>query len=142
MPGRVSRRDPIGTPSWPPSSSPRSVSIGCATRWALHVAADALDMVERRRRRGRPEPRLEADLLARSRRLRRRLAARDGREPSDDGHAGGRRARNPESRWSDALTGRVHRATFPRPRGSGLWRSGRRGGPVERRGEGSPPNDE
>ncbi len=48
---------------------------------ALHVAADALDMVERRRRRGRPEPRLEADLLARSRRLRRRLAARDGRQP-------------------------------------------------------------
>ena len=48
---------------------------------ALHVAADALDMIERRRRRGRPEPRLEADLLARSRRLRRRLAARDGRQP-------------------------------------------------------------
>jgi len=46
---------------------------------ALHVAADALDMIERRKRRGRPEPRLEADLLARSRRLRRRLAPRDGR---------------------------------------------------------------
>jgi RNase_H superfamily len=49
---------------------------------ALHVAADALDMLDRRRRRGRPEPRLEADLLARSRRLRRRLAARDGRQPT------------------------------------------------------------
>ena len=33
-PGRVSRRDPVGPPSWPRSSSPRSVSIGCATRWA------------------------------------------------------------------------------------------------------------
>ena len=33
-PGRVSRRDPVGPPSWPPSSSPRSASIGCATRWA------------------------------------------------------------------------------------------------------------
>ena len=52
---------------------------------ALRVAADALDMVERRRRRGRPEPRLEADLLARSRRLRRRLAARDGRPSAPTG---------------------------------------------------------
>ena len=52
---------------------------------ALHVAADALDMIERRRRRGRPEPRLEADLLARSRRLRRRLAARDGLRPGPTG---------------------------------------------------------
>jgi hypothetical protein len=52
---------------------------------ALQVAADALDMIERRRRRGRPEPRLEADLLARSRRLRRRLAARDGRRPVPTG---------------------------------------------------------
>ena len=52
---------------------------------ALHIAADALDMIERRRRRGRPEPRLEADLLARSRRLRRRLAARDGRQPGPIG---------------------------------------------------------
>jgi tetratricopeptide (TPR) repeat protein len=48
---------------------------------ALHVAADALEMIERRKRRGRPEPRLEADLLARSRRLRRRLARRDESPP-------------------------------------------------------------
>ena len=33
-PGRASRPGPVGPPSWPPSSSPRSVNIGCVTRWA------------------------------------------------------------------------------------------------------------
>ena len=106
---------------------------------ALHVAADALDMVERRRRRGRPEPRLEADLLARSRRLRRRLAARDGRPPAADrGHAGiacARRRCNPESRRIRCVDRTLHRATFPRPRGN-RPRGGpvKGGGTVERRG--------
>ncbi len=48
---------------------------------ALHAAIDALAIVERRQRNGRPEPRLEADLLIRARRLRRRLAAQAGCQP-------------------------------------------------------------
>ena len=91
---------------------------------ALHVAADALDMVERRRRRGRPEPRLEADLLARSRRLRRRLAPRDGREPRATTGALGRPARAPvpgrNRVGSDALTGRATVLRFRDPEGTGL----------------------
>jgi len=47
---------------------------------ALRATGDGLALVERRRRLGRPEPRLEADLRGRARRLRRRLAARAGRQ--------------------------------------------------------------
>jgi hypothetical protein len=47
---------------------------------ALRATGEGLALVERRRRIGLPEPRLEADLRARARRLRRRLAARAGRE--------------------------------------------------------------
>ena len=45
-------------------------------RGALQATRVGLTLVERRRRLGRPEPRLEADLRARARRLRRRLASR------------------------------------------------------------------
>ena len=48
---------------------------------ALRATGDGLALVERRARLGRPEPRLEADLRGRARRLRRRLAARAGRQP-------------------------------------------------------------
>ncbi len=45
---------------------------------AIASVARGLSLAERRRALGRPEPRLEADLQARGRRLRRRLAARRG----------------------------------------------------------------
>jgi hypothetical protein len=48
---------------------------------ALRITADGLALAERRLRLGRPEPRLEADLRARARRLRRRLVARADRQP-------------------------------------------------------------
>ena len=44
-------------------------------RGALAAAAAGLAATDRRARLGRPEPRLEADLRFRTRRLRRRLAA-------------------------------------------------------------------
>jgi hypothetical protein len=47
---------------------------------ALRATCEGLALVERRRRIGLPEPRLEADLRARARRLRRRLAARAERQ--------------------------------------------------------------
>jgi hypothetical protein len=47
---------------------------------ALRATGEGLALVERRRRIGLPEPRLEADLRARARRLRRRLAARAERQ--------------------------------------------------------------
>jgi hypothetical protein len=47
---------------------------------ALRATGDGLALIERRRRVGLPEPRLEADLRARARRLRRRIAARAGRQ--------------------------------------------------------------
>jgi hypothetical protein len=43
---------------------------------ALRATGDGLALAERRQRLGRPEPRLEADLRARARRLRRRLVGR------------------------------------------------------------------
>jgi hypothetical protein len=43
---------------------------------ALRATGDGLALAERRTRLGRPEPRLEADLRARARRLRRRLVGR------------------------------------------------------------------
>jgi hypothetical protein len=43
---------------------------------AMRATGDGLALAERRLRLGRPEPRLEADLRARARRLRRRLVAR------------------------------------------------------------------
>jgi hypothetical protein len=49
------------------------------TLGALQATGAGLALAERRQRLGRPEPRLEADLRARARRLRRRLAARAGR---------------------------------------------------------------
>jgi tetratricopeptide (TPR) repeat protein len=45
---------------------------------ALRATGDGLALAERRVRLGRPEPRLEADLRARARRLRRRLVGRGG----------------------------------------------------------------
>ena len=74
---------PGGPLSSPRSSSPRSASIGCATgpaRWSRLSTVST--PIERRRRLGRPEPALEADLQPPRRpRLRRRLGpAIDGRE--------------------------------------------------------------
>ena len=111
---------------------------------ALHVAADALDTIERRRRLGRPEPRLEADLLARSRRLRRRLAARDATP------ARARRRARPawparaplttlESGPVRCVDRTLQRATFPRPRGNRPHGGpAKGGGTVERRGHRDP----
>ena len=91
---------------------------------ALRVAADALDMIERRKRRGRPEPRLEAELLARSRRLRRRLAPRDGRpaRPTTGTAASSVQALGATLNHvgSDALTGRSTVLRFRDPEGTGL----------------------
>ena len=91
---------------------------------ALHVAADALDMIERRKRRGRPEPRLEADLLARSRRLRRRLAPRDGRPPRPATGISATSVQAPVQTLnrvgSDALTGGSTVLRFRDPEGTGL----------------------
>ena len=91
---------------------------------ALHVAADALDMIERRKRRGRPEPRLEADLLARSRRLRRRLATRDGRQARPATGTAASSCAGPDATLnhvgSDALTGRSTVLRFRDPEGTGL----------------------
>jgi hypothetical protein len=47
---------------------------------ALRATGAGLALVERRQGLGRPEPRLEADLRARARRLRRRIVARAGRQ--------------------------------------------------------------
>ena len=47
---------------------------------ALRTTSDGLALAERRQRLGLPEPRLEADLRNRARRLRRRLVARAGRQ--------------------------------------------------------------
>ncbi len=57
---------------------------------ALHVTGEGLAMAERRQRLGLPEPRLEADLRARARRLRRRLVARAGRQVGAGGTNGTR----------------------------------------------------
>ncbi len=79
-------------PRWPPA--PGRIAIVAAIelakirehrlrdrRAALDAVVRGLDVVERRRRLGRPEPALEADLLRRASRLRRRIGpvSRDGR---------------------------------------------------------------
>lgn len=51
---------------------------------AMRATGDGLALAERRGRLGRPEPRLEADLRSRARRLRRRLVARGTLELSSD----------------------------------------------------------
>lgn len=59
-------------------------------RGALDAASAGLRLADRRRFLGRPEPRLEADLLARSRRLRRRLLAARQAGPGSSVGAGSR----------------------------------------------------
>jgi hypothetical protein len=55
---------------------------------ALRATGDGLALAERRQHLGRPEPRLEADLRARARRLRRRLVGRTATSArrADQGH--------------------------------------------------------
>jgi hypothetical protein len=57
---------------------------------ALRTTSDGLALAERRQRLGLPEPRLEADLRNRARRLRRRLVARAGRQSGAGGTNGTR----------------------------------------------------
>ena len=103
-PGRASPRAPGGPPSWPRSSSPSSGSTGCATRSGPCArTGDGLALAERRQRLGRPEPRLEADLRDRARRLRRRLVARAGRQagrPTNGTRGSGVSSAQRERTWS------------------------------------------
>jgi hypothetical protein len=89
-------------------------------RGALHATGLGLTLAERRQRLGRPEPRLEADLRARARRLRRRLVAHAGRQP-------GRRT---VGSWSSAVS--IEPAIvppIPGPRRLRSHRPGREGFP-------------